>query len=162
MHANDIRILYDYHFAINRKVWEAAIVPLSEEKFLQPLGYSVGSIRNQMVHLMDIEEGWFGGLRSGVPGRGAFKNPQDWATREQIRAHWDTVEADMKVYLQHLTDEVCNQPFEQKSESIKNWQVMMHVLNHATDHRGQILAMLHSLGAQTFAQDMIFHFWGVS
>jgi uncharacterized damage-inducible protein DinB len=36
---------------------------------------------------------------------------------------------------------------------------MLHVLNHATDHRAQVLAMLHTMEANTFAQDMVFHFW---
>lgn len=160
MHADDIRILYDYHFAANRKLWNMAIVPLSEAQFLQPLEYSVGSIRNQVVHLMDIEEGWFDGLRLNVSGRAPFKNPENWPTREKIRADWDVVEANIRAYLESLTDEECNSPFEPKPDSLRKWQIMLHVLNHATDHRAQTLAMLHSLGVTTFPQDMIFHFWG--
>ncbi len=157
MHAEDIRILYGYHFVANRKLWDTSIVPLTDEQFLQPLDYSIGSIRNQVVHLMDIEEGWFGGLREPAAGRAPFKNPEAWPTREKIRADWDVVEADIRTYLAGLTDEECNQPF---AEGMRKWQVMMHVLNHATDHRAQTLAMLHSLGAPTFAQDMVYHFWG--
>ena len=66
----------------------------------------------------------------------------------------------MRAYLADLTDEVCNASFDWTSDSLRKWQIMMHVLNHATDHRAQTLAMLHSLGAPTFAQDMVFYFWG--
>ena len=158
MHADDIRILYEYHFAANRKLWDECIESLTDEQFLQPLEYSVGSIRNQMVHMMDIEEGWFGGLRDGSP-RGIFKNPNDWPTREKIRTDWDAVEAKIRAYVENITDEECNQPFDKPGGMCK-WQVMLHVLNHATDHRAQTLAMLHKLGAPTFAQDMVYHFWG--
>jgi len=160
MHADDIRILYGYHFAANRKLWETGIVPLTDAQFLQPLDYSIGSIRNQVVHLMDIEEGWFDGLRTDMPERGPFKNPNDWPTREKIRADWDIVEAKIRDYVEALTDEECNLPFG-APDGMRKWQVMLHVLNHATDHRAQTLAMLHQMGAKTFAQDMVFHFWGV-
>jgi uncharacterized damage-inducible protein DinB len=156
MQADDIRLLYGYHFAANHKLWDVSIVALTDEQFLQPLDYSIGSIRNQVVHMMDIEEGWFGGLR-GNKGRAPFKNPNDWPTREKIRADWDGVEADIRAYLGDLTDEECNLPF---ADGMCKWQVMMHVMNHATDHRAQTLAMLHKLGAPTFAQDMVYHFWG--
>ena len=161
MHADDIRILYGYHFAANRKLWDVCVVPLSDEQFLHPLAYSIGSIRNQVVHMMDIEEGWFDGLRTNnADGRAPFKNPEDWPTREKIRADWDTVEAKIRAYLIDLTDDDCNAPFGADPNALRKWQIMMHVLNHATDHRAQTLAMLHSLGAPTFAQDMIYHFWG--
>ncbi|MBE2271224.1 MAG: hypothetical protein IAE80_23520, partial [Anaerolinea sp.] len=42
--------------------------------------------------------------------------------------------------------------------NVPMWKLMLHVVNHGTDHRAQVLAMLHSLGAPTFAQDMVFHF----
>src|SRR4051812_17670087 len=111
MHANDLRILYGYHFAANRKLWDISIVPLTDKQFLQPLDYSIGSIRNQVVHMMDIEEGWFNGLSTNTTSRGEFKNPQDWPTREKIRADWDAVEARIHAYLDTLTDEDCNQSF---------------------------------------------------
>ena len=33
------------------------------------------------------------------------------------------------------------------------WEVLFHVLNHGTDHRAQVLAMLHHLGVPTWPQD---------
>jgi uncharacterized damage-inducible protein DinB len=36
---------------------------------------------------------------------------------------------------------------------------LAHVVNHGTDHRGQILATLHGLGAPTVEQDMMFFLW---
>ncbi len=162
MHADDIRILYGYHFAANRKLWDDCIVPLTDQQFVQPLDYSAGSIRNQVVHLMDVEEGWFNGLQATVPEPPKFKEPEDWPTREVIRAHWETVEATIQIYLDNLTDEECAADFTDDDDPtpLKKWQVMVHVLNHATDHRAQTLSMLHRLGAPTFAQDMVFHFWG--
>jgi uncharacterized damage-inducible protein DinB len=63
MNANALRQLYEYHFAENRKIWDTYIIPLSQEQFIQPATYSVGSVRNQVVHLMSCDDFWFSGLR---------------------------------------------------------------------------------------------------
>ncbi len=147
MHADDIRQLYNYHFALNRRVWEESVMALTQEQFLQKLDYSVGSIRNQMVHMMSVDERWFSRLRGAeVPD---FRNPVHFPQRDKIRASWDTVEDMMRGYLNRLTDEQVNSPFEE----FAMWQVLLRVLNHGTDHRAQTLAMLHTLGAPTFTQD---------
>jgi uncharacterized damage-inducible protein DinB len=56
MNADAFRHLYDYHFAENRKIWDAYITPLSQEQFTQAVSYSHGSVRNQIVHLMEVDE----------------------------------------------------------------------------------------------------------
>ena len=37
------------------------------------------------------------------------------------------------------------------------WQVLLHVVKHATDHRAQILRALNDLGVETSYQDYIFY-----
>jgi uncharacterized damage-inducible protein DinB len=37
------------------------------------------------------------------------------------------------------------------------WQVLLHVVNHGTDHRAQILRLLNDMGVETAYQDFIFH-----
>jgi uncharacterized damage-inducible protein DinB len=36
------------------------------------------------------------------------------------------------------------------------WQIVMHVVNHATLHRGQIVGMLRQLGAKPPTTDIVF------
>lgn len=151
MTADDFRQLYEYHFTLNRRVWERSVMALTDEQFTRKLGYSVGSVRNQCVHMLNIDDRWFSGLRGvEVPG---FLNPVYFRKRVVIRERWDSVEADMRAYLSTLSDEHLDQPFE---EGLKVWQVLFHVLNHGTDHRAQLLAMLNQLGAPTFPQDYFF------
>lgn len=35
-------------------------------------------------------------------------------------------------------------------------QMLLHVINHGTDHRAQLLKMLNEQGIETFPQDYIF------
>ena len=41
------------------------------------------------------------------------------------------------------------------------WQILLHMVNHGTDHRAQILARLHELGAPTTEQDLVLYLWNV-
>jgi len=141
--------LYDYHFSLNHRLWERCIVPLTDEQFSRKVTYSVGSVRNHVVHLMTMEERWFSGLR-GLPLPGML-NPVHFPSRVKIRARWDGVEADMRAYLETLTESSLTASGGYKNMTV--WQVLFHVLNHGTDHRAQLLGMLKALGADTFAQD---------
>jgi len=58
MRAEHFRNLYDYHFALNRKIWDQCIADLSKEQFKEKLGYSTGSIRNQAVHILNVDDRW--------------------------------------------------------------------------------------------------------
>ena len=38
------------------------------------------------------------------------------------------------------------------------WQIVLHLVNHATLHRGQVMAMLRQLGTKPPATDLIFYY----
>lgn len=157
MNADAFRHFYNYHFAENRNLWNRYITPLSEEQFTQDVSYSHGSVRNQLVHLMNVDNAWFSGLR-GVDNPD-WPEPAGFADRQAIRAHWDTVERNMRAYLAQLRDEMLfEKPFaEGEDKDLILWQVLLHVANHGTDHRAQILRLLNDLGVQTGSQDYIFY-----
>jgi len=157
MNANAFRHFYEYHFTENRKIWERHIPALSYEQFTQDAGYSQGSIRNQIVHIMSVDEAWFSGLR-GVEGPQPF-GPADFDDRQIIREHWDGVEKIMRAYLAQLRDDMLfEKPFaDGEDQDLVLWQVLLHVANHGTDHRAQILRSLNDLGVATGPQDYIFY-----
>ncbi len=157
MNADAFRHVYAYHFAENRSLWEAHIVPLTQQQFTQPVNYSLGSVRNHIVHLIDVDNGWFSGLR-GVQVLQAL-DPNNFHDRDVIRAHWDTVEETMRAYLADLRDDMLQEkPFtDDEDKALILWQALLQVINHGTDHRAQLLRILHDLGAKTTAQDYIFY-----
>jgi uncharacterized damage-inducible protein DinB len=158
MNANAFRHFYGYHFAENRNLWDTYITSLSHEQFVQTVGYSHGSIRNQIVHLMNVDDTWFSELRGvEIPDSLDSANIDD---REIIRAQWDTVEQKMRDYLDHLRDDMLfTKPIAepQEDKDLILWQVLLHVVNHGTDHRAQLLRSLNDLGVKTVSQDYIFY-----
>ena len=157
MNANAFRHFYNYHFTENRKIWDTYITSLSQEQFTQNVGYSHGSVRNQIVHLMSVDDTWFSGLR-GVEIPESL-NPADFDDRKIIRARWDNVEKNMRDYLAKLRDDMLlEKPFaEGEDKDLILWQVLLHVVNHGTDHRAQLLRLLNDLGVKTTSQDYIFY-----
>lgn len=157
MNAQAFRHFYDYHFAENRKIWDRYITQLSPEQFTQHVTYSGGSVRNQIVHLMSVDDTWFSGLRGAeIPEP---LDPADFDDRVAIRAHWNGVEQRMREYLAALRDDMLfEKPFaEGEDADLILWQVLLHVANHGTDHRAQLLRLLNDLGVKTEAQDYIFY-----
>ena len=157
MNAAAFRHFYDYHFAENRNIWDTYITVLSPEQFTQEVKYAHGSVRNQIVHLMSVDEAWFGGLR-GVEIPESFE-PANVDDRKLIRAHWDSVEQNMRDYLAILQDDMLfEKPFaEGEDKDLILWQVLVHVVNHGTDHRAQLLRLLNDLGVKTGPQDYVFY-----
>lgn len=148
--------LFSYNFWAHRRVWACAR-QLSEEDFARDLGYSVGSIRDQLAHTLAVEHWWLAFLATGEL---RFLDQGQLATRAAIRARWDETEGMIRAYLDRLTPEELARevrpPFwPEGARPIRVAQALTQVANHSTDHRAQTLAGLHRLGAPTVGQDVL-------
>jgi uncharacterized damage-inducible protein DinB len=65
----------------------------------------------------------------------------------------------MRDYLARLSDDMLlAKPIaEGEDKDLILWQVLVHVVNHGTDHRAQLLRLLNDLGVETVSQDYIFY-----
>jgi uncharacterized damage-inducible protein DinB len=160
MNADAFRHFYDYHFAENRKIWDRYVTLLSDAQFTQAVTYSHGSVRDQVVHLMSADDYWFSGLRN-IP-RPEPLDPAEFDDRSILRARWDLIEQNMRAYLAKVQDNMLfEKPFRDgEDEDLPLWMALLHVANHGTDHRAQILRLLNDLGIQTTSQDYIFYIYG--
>ena len=157
MNSTAFRHFYGYHFTENRNLWDTCLTPLSHEQFTRNVGYSHGSVRDQIVHLISVDDTWFSGLRGAeIPEP---LDPLAFDDRNVIRTHWDNVEQNMRDYLANLRDSMLfEKPFANgEDQDLFLWQVLLHVVNHGTDHRAQLLRLLNDLGVKTTSQDYIFY-----
>jgi uncharacterized damage-inducible protein DinB len=157
LNADAFRYLYEYHFRENHTIWEH-ITGLTPKQFMQEMGYSHHSVRDQIVHLMNVDQGWFSELQN-IESSDQFEHAAAADDREIIRAYWDFVEVMMRDYLADLRDDMLfDKPIEiEEDKNLMVWQVLLHVVNHGTDHRAQLLRFLHDLGVKTSSQDFIFY-----
>ncbi len=152
-----------YNQWANHRLWDCINALPDEDAFLRDMGYSLGSVRNQLVHMMSVDARWLARLQDRVPP--THLKAEDFATRQQVWTTWQQVEADYSAYSASLTETHLAQiitfdlPHRGGQKENPRWQILQHVINHATDHRAQTLATLHSLGAPTVEQDMMFFYW---
>jgi len=143
----------EYHIDMSRRVWYS-IDQITEEQFLADDAYSRGSIRNLMVHLANTDSNWLAGLKNIPEEEDAPKrNYEDYPNRASVHAFSEGTAKDVADYVEALTEaELGENPMD---ISNPRWQVLLHMINHGTDHRSTILQKLHEFGAPTFDQDFI-------
>ncbi len=158
-----IKTLFEFNFWENRRVWDLAIMPLTEAQFTQDTGYSWGTLQRECVHVMDGECNWLKRAQSQQPQSLEFA---DYPTRERCRARWDTIEQDWQVFLTTLDESTFFGParfqFRGKEATRPRWQILFHVLNHGTLHRAEMLKMVAEIsGPVDFDLSMMQYLTGV-
>jgi uncharacterized damage-inducible protein DinB len=147
-----VRTFIDYHIDMSRRVW-SSIDRITEEHFLQDDAYSRGSIRNLMVHLTHTDLRWLTGLKNLSDPAESMKKYDAYPDRASVREYWESVAAELGKYLSALDDTSLGaNPVEIPGP---RWEVLLHLVNHGTDHRSTVLQKLHEFGAPTFEQDFI-------
>ncbi|MBL8062194.1 MAG: DinB family protein [Anaerolineales bacterium] len=149
-----IQLYVEYHIDMTRRVWDL-IDTISDEQFLAGDEYSQGSIRNLMVHLASVDRRWLAGLKN-LDDVGHL-NQTDYLTRAVAREAFENVARDLSDYISTLTEDVLNKPTDKIDQP--QWQILLHLVNHGTDHRATVLQQLNELGVKTFPQDLVIWLW---
>ena len=162
MRTEQIATMFDYHYGMFEQVW-ACVMDLTPEQFVAHTDYSVGSARDQLVHCLSVDNRWLARLQ-GLEPPPPFQE-SDYPDAQSLRSDWQDISGQALAYVGGLTpadlDEEVDLYFPGRGGARRNarWQILLHVVNHGTDHRAQILALLHQLGARTLEQDLILHLW---
>jgi uncharacterized damage-inducible protein DinB len=146
---DNLCLFVDYNYWARDRLLEA-MAALTPEQFTQPLGSSFSSIRDTIAHICDAESIWLKRWRGEQPG--GFQEPDRIADLAAARKEWAGLEREMRVVLAALGPEGVEHRIEYKDfrgalRSDVFWQMMQHVVNHGSYHRGQVTTMLRQLGA---------------
>ena len=149
MNLQDLRTLLDYHYWARDRLLDA-LEPLAPEQFTRDLGSSFKSIRDTVAHTYAAEWAWHSRWQGHSPT--ALLPPDQFADVASIRAVWSAHEAKMRAFLEELGDNGIARVFDYKllsgqPGSSPFWQMLQHVVNHASYHRGQVTTMLRQIGA---------------
>lgn len=157
MTADEARLLYAYNRWANERVLQA-VAALSDDQLQRDLGSSFRSVWQTLVHVVWGEWLWLGRWLEWAQGPGS--DPRGCRDLERLRERWMTLMDQQHSFLGHLTD-----PRLQRSLTYENppgvaWtyplgQMLQHVVNHSTYHRGQVATMLRQSGVAVLPTDFL-------
>ena len=150
MTLDELNLLVDYNYWSRDRLLDA-VSPLAPEQFTRDLGNSFGSVRDTIAHICDAESIWLARWKGGQPT--GFQKPDRIPDLEAARKEWAELECGMREVVRTLGPEgiqreVRYRDFRGVERSDVFWQMLQHVVNHGSYHRGQVTTMLRQLGAQ--------------
>ncbi|MGH7360663.1 MAG: DinB family protein, partial [Candidatus Methylomirabilales bacterium] len=120
-----------------------------------------GSLEATVVHIRGAEELYLKRWRGESPT--ALVSPDNFASFAALRRRWDELEAELQRFLAALTEDAVLRVVRYRDTrgnayATPLWQMMQHVVNHSTYHRGQVATLLRQLGARAVATDLISYY----
>jgi uncharacterized damage-inducible protein DinB len=144
----------------SRRVLESAGA-LNADELQRGLGSSYGGVHGTLAHIFQGDSIWFdrlqgvstGSLAAYVPDADFAAFSQRWLAVLDRWVAWaealDAAGWDRIVPYGNTKGEPDSQPA---------WRIALHVVNHASYHRGQITTMLRQLGRQPIGTDLMAYY----
>jgi uncharacterized damage-inducible protein DinB len=157
MTKTDIRRLVAYNEWANSRMLEAAAA-LTVDRFTRKLGSSFSSIRDTLGHIIGVEWVWLRRWKGESP-----RDTPGWmATAEvgTLRAELGKIERERAVFLDSIDDVDLQRRIAYTNFKGERWEyslgdMLLHLVNHSTYHRGQVVTLLRLVGANAPATDLL-------
>lgn len=119
------------------------------EDLLRETGTSFHSMLGTMAHILGAEQLWLSRFL-GIP-LAHVPSLEDYPDLEALAASYEDFWPQLEFFLASLAEEQLDQPFiwtnlAGETHSAPFRQVLLHFVNHATYHRGQVVSLLRQLG----------------
>ena len=149
MNLGDLKTLLDYHYWARDRMLDAVAL-LTPEQFTRDLGNSFGSIRDTVAHIHAAEWAWCSRWHGESPS--ALLPADRFPDLETVRRDWAEQERKTRAFVERLGEAGVDRMFDYKMTSgaavvSPFWEMLYHLVNHSTYHRGQVTTMLRQLGA---------------
>jgi uncharacterized damage-inducible protein DinB len=160
MNLADVKILIDFNFWASNRLF-TVLERLSEEQYAREMGSSHGGIRGTLAHILASHEMWLSRWR-GDP-KPTTIDAEGGPAFPRARQFWESMQRELASFVEGLKEDDLGRLISYtnargESFSTPLVQMMQHLVNHATYHRGQIVTMLRQLGVKPVNTDMIFYF----
>jgi uncharacterized damage-inducible protein DinB len=159
MQIDEIRLMYDYNNWANRRILDAA-GRVTPEQYAAPASkmFGRGGLRGTLVHMLDNEWQW------RITCQGYYNQPlkdeeyeatilteDQFPTLAALEERWKAERREMQAYLDTLTNAMLNGPIRYVIERgvVREWvlwQILYSSVDHATQHRSEVAALLTGYG----------------
>ena len=159
MNRNDAKNLFDYNRWANVLTLEAA-ASLSPVQFISENPSSYRSVRDTLTHILSSE--WVYLMRCLGESPKQMLDPAIFPDLKSIRLKWEEVNREWQKFMADLSEESFQSEISYTNFRGEQWQyslsqILQHVVNHSTYHRGQVTTLLRTLGAKPVMTDYLFY-----
>ena len=147
MTAQEMRQLFAYNAWATNKFFDT-LGPMAHDQLIKEMHTSHSSIFNTLTHLVGAEKIWYSRWTGGAVE--PFLKAESVPSLAALKELWTKVGFDIAKFIASVTDKKLLELFEMKTSKGEvfaqiYWQAMLHVIDHSTYHRGQIVAMLRQM-----------------
>ncbi len=157
MTADEVRTHVGYSSWASRRLLDS-VLALTEEQRYRDLNVPNRDIAGTLRHVMWADMIWLSRITdTEMPPK------SEAPAHESMGAEWPALMQRWEEWAALLTDADLGRVVSYKAMNGTPYstvlhQIVMHVVNHGTLHRGQVMAMLRQLGAAPPATDLIFYY----
>ena len=140
----------------------AAVRQVKPEDLTRNAGVSFGSVLGTLAHTLGSQRLWLsrflGNPLTTRPGPDDYPDLLSWI------AGWEEAASQIEAFLAGLFDDQLAAPLTWASlpdgavHTLPLWQAVMHLVNHTTYHRGQVISLLRQMGYPVPHTDLIVYF----
>lgn len=139
----------------------AAVRPVQPEHLTRDAGVSFGSLLGTMVHMLGAQRVWLsrfsGHPLDHLPAADDFPDLPAWIHG------WEETASGIEAFLAGLTDQQLAAPltwtnFRGATYTQPLWQLVIHLVNHSSYHRGQVVSLLRQMGYEPPPTDLSYYF----
>jgi uncharacterized damage-inducible protein DinB len=157
--ADTLRLHLDYTSWASKRLMDAA-AKLSDEELKRDFKTSDKCVLDTLVHVFAADRIWLSRIHGAA--RATFIDAED-RNFAALQAAWPALHQRWKEWAAPLSDQdsvakiayrdMKGNPYEQPL-----WQILLHVVNHGTHHRGQAAGFLRAMGHAPPPLDLIAYY----
>ena len=148
MRKPEITTLFDHMYWVNGRLLDAT-ERLGSSAFVAAPAGTTRDLRATLVHELDVEWSWRLNLQGRLSEDEADLRPEDFSDVGALREHWRRDEAEMRAWLESLTDERLEARTSSGLSGDRRplWQYLMHIVLHAAQQQADAATALTVAGA---------------
>lgn len=148
----------------SRKLVEAA-AQLSDADRTRDFGTADKSVLGTLVHIFAADRVWLGRAQGHVPAR--FLDPERDMNMAALQNDWPKILDGWQALLDGNAGAgtgavISYKDLKGNPYSTPLWQIVLHLVNHASHHRGQVSGFLRAMGHTPPPIDLIFYYRSLS
>ncbi len=160
MTIQEIQKLFAYNAWATNRMFEA-LARIPETDYKRNLKSSHGSLHGTATHLVAAEKIWLSRLVKKPET--ALMTEQEAPSLQVLKKTWEDIAARTARFVSKLDDNSLESSLEYVTTEGQKFtnslvQILQHVINHSSYHRGQVASMMRQVGAEPVNTDLITFF----